>query len=124
MENQARPSKNADIPREAPWWGLQRLTAVALVPFCLWFVYQMLWLVHHPVDTVRAWLAQPSHAIAVVVFMMISIIHSYLGLRVIFQDYVPCTAARKALYGISIILLGGAALLTVLSLGRSFLQQA
>lgn len=124
MQNPDRNSKGMLIVREAKWWWLQRLTALALVPFCFWFVYKLLWLVHSPADTVRTWLAQPCSAIALMTFMMISIAHSYLGLRVIFQDYVPHAPTRKVLYGLSMVLLGSAFFLTVLSWGRYLLQQA
>lgn len=70
-----------------PWW-LQRVTAVALVPLSIWFLFLMGGVLHADYPTVLATIAQPVHAIFLIVFVVCLFWHGALGLQVIIEDYV------------------------------------
>lgn len=69
------------------WW-MQRITAVALVFLGIWFVFQMLALVHADFATAHAMLAKPWNAALMVAFTTAMFWHAQLGLQVVIEDYV------------------------------------
>jgi succinate dehydrogenase / fumarate reductase membrane anchor subunit len=69
------------------WW-LQRVTAVALVPLSIWFLFLMGGTLHADYPVVLATIAQPVHAISLIVFVVCLFWHGALGLQVIIEDYV------------------------------------
>ncbi len=71
-----------------PHWWLQRLTAVALIPLTLWFVFFVVGLVPADHDAVLAAIGQPVHAFALIVLTVCTYWHGMLGLDVIIGDYV------------------------------------
>ncbi len=77
-------------------WKLQRLTAVALVPLGLWFVFAMLALSGEPYAEVRAFFASPFNATMTILTVIAAFQHARLGVRVIVEDYVHAPAARVA----------------------------
>jgi succinate dehydrogenase / fumarate reductase membrane anchor subunit len=75
------------------WWA-QRVSAVALVPLTLWFVFSLLSLPALDFDTVRIWLAVPVTGFLAVLLVAVMTYHSYLGTTVIIEDYVPSTGMK------------------------------
>ncbi len=69
------------------WW-LQRVTAVALIPLSIWFLFLMGALVHADYPAVLAAIAQPVHAIFLIALSLCLFWHGALGLQVIIEDYV------------------------------------
>ncbi len=69
------------------WW-LQRITAVALVPLSLWFLWLCAGLAHADYATVRAAIGQPVHAVLLVALVVSLFWHGALGLQVVIEDYV------------------------------------
>ena len=69
------------------WW-LQRLTAVALLPLSLWFLWLCAGLVRADYATVRAAIAQPVHAVLLVALVVSLFWHGALGLQVVIEDYI------------------------------------
>lgn len=69
------------------WW-LQRVTAVALVPLSIWFLFLLGGLVHADYPTVMASIGQPVHALFLIVFVACLFWHGALGLQVVIEDYV------------------------------------
>jgi succinate dehydrogenase / fumarate reductase membrane anchor subunit len=70
------------------WWA-QRVTSVALVPLCIWFVFALLGMgddFSHA--SVAAWIAQPFNAIGLILLVITLLYHSQLGMQVVFEDYV------------------------------------
>jgi succinate dehydrogenase / fumarate reductase membrane anchor subunit len=69
------------------WW-LQRVTAVALVPLSIWFLFLMGGVLHADYPAVLVTIAQPVHAVFLIVFVVCLFWHGALGLQVIIEDYV------------------------------------
>jgi succinate dehydrogenase / fumarate reductase membrane anchor subunit len=69
------------------WW-LQRVTAVALVPLSIWFLFLMGGVLHADYPAVLGTIAQPVHAVFLIVFVVCLFWHGALGLQVIIEDYV------------------------------------
>lgn len=77
------------------WWW-QRLTAVALVPLSLWFVYALV--AHMGADhaAIVRWLARPRNAVLLGLLVAASFHHAQLGLQVVIEDYVRQGGLRLA----------------------------
>ncbi len=69
------------------WW-YQRLTAIALTPLSLWFIYELTTLSSFEYANVRAWIATPSTAIMFVLFIPALFHHAQLGMQVVIEDYI------------------------------------
>jgi len=69
------------------WW-LERLTAVALIPISLWFVWLVLRLPHLDFVSAHALVGSPINAGLLILFTAISFWHGALGLQVVIEDYV------------------------------------
>lgn len=69
------------------WW-LQRVTAVALIPLSIWFLFVVGGVLHAGHPAVLASIAQPVHAIFLIVLAVCTFWHGALGLQVIIEDYV------------------------------------
>lgn len=78
------------------WWA-QRLTAVALVPLCLWFVAGILGLIGAGHGAALAWIASPVNAILLVLLLFAVFHHAQLGLQVVIEDYVHSEWRKLAL---------------------------
>jgi succinate dehydrogenase / fumarate reductase membrane anchor subunit len=99
----------------AHWWA-QRVTAVALVPLTLWFVFSLLTLPDFDYETVRTWLSVPITGFLSVLLVAVMSYHSYLGTIVIIEDYVTSSGMKvlslmtlRFLY----VLAGGAAIFAI-----------
>jgi succinate dehydrogenase / fumarate reductase membrane anchor subunit len=64
-----------------------RLTSLALVPLTFAFVWLMLALLHKDYNGVRAELAQPLPAIALLLFILAGVYHMQIGMRSVLLDY-------------------------------------
>ncbi len=84
--SQARGLGSAKEGVEHWWW--QRLTAVALVPLTLWFVFSIAGLAGAEREAVLAWIAAPLNAVGLILFLTALFHHSQLGLQVVVEDYV------------------------------------
>ncbi len=69
-------------------WLAQRVSAVALAPLSVWFVWQATWLFSTDHMSAQAFLARPLNAVLMAVFAVTLLYHSYLGLQVVVEDYV------------------------------------
>lgn len=99
------------------WW-LQRVTAIALVPLTIWFLFFAAGLVNASHAEAVAAIADPVHTLLLIVLAICVYWHGMLGLDVIIGDYVH-TRWREATLQIALRLgaaLGAAiAILAVLS---------
>ena len=80
----------------AEHWWTQRLTAVSLVPLGLWFAWALSTLPGLDHASVVAWVQRPATSILLILFVGAAAYHSFLGLQVVVEDYVPDKASRVA----------------------------
>ena len=98
------------------WW-LQRVSALALVPLAAWFVVALATLPDLGYGAVRGWLAEPLHAVLLLLLVPVATLHSWLGVRVVIEDYVPHQGRKLAALLVAQFLhlaLGAGALFAVL----------
>lgn len=72
----------------AHWWG-QRMSAVALVPLGVWFMFSLVRIAmggDHALLT--QWLGSPLNASLTTVMIAVLFYHSQLGIQVVIEDYV------------------------------------
>jgi len=69
-------------------WYAERVTAMALVPLTLWFIYAMLHLIGQPQQVVAAWVAHPWNTVLLLALIAATFHHMQLGLQVVYEDYV------------------------------------
>jgi succinate dehydrogenase / fumarate reductase membrane anchor subunit len=98
------------------WWS-QRVSAVALIPLTLWFLFSLLALPALDYLTVRTWLSFPMSGFLAILLVAVLTYHSYLGTTVIVEDYVPDPGTKLLwllLLRFLYVLVGGAAIFAVL----------
>ncbi|NMM45559.1 succinate dehydrogenase, hydrophobic membrane anchor protein [Rhodospirillaceae bacterium KN72] len=78
------------------WWA-QRVTAVALVPLTLWFVFSLAFNVGGDFVAMQAWLATPSNAILMLLLIVATFHHLHLGVQVVIEDYIHAEGAKIAM---------------------------
>jgi succinate dehydrogenase / fumarate reductase, membrane anchor subunit len=98
------------------WWA-QRVSAIALIPLTLWFLFSLLTLPGLDYLTVKTWLSFPMSGFLAVLLVAALTYHSYLGTIVVIEDYVH-SAGMKVLSLLSLrflyVLAGGAAIFSIL----------
>jgi len=72
----------------------ERISAVALIPLTLWFVFSVARLPLLNYAEVRHWVQSPSVAVALVLFLGALFYHSSLGVKVVVEDYVGGEGAK------------------------------
>ncbi len=84
-----------DSPRHGVdhWWA-QRVTAVALVLLTVWLVVS--WLSIRSLDyaTLREWMSRGWNVVPLIALILAAAQHSYLGLKVVLEDYVHHAGKR------------------------------
>lgn len=69
------------------WWW-QRLTAVVLVPLCLWFIGTIVTMQASDYSTVVNWIQSPLVSGLLVFLIAALFYHTQLGLQAVIEDYV------------------------------------
>ncbi|MCZ6802770.1 MAG: succinate dehydrogenase, hydrophobic membrane anchor protein [Proteobacteria bacterium] len=69
------------------WWA-QRLTAVALVPLSLWFIYSLVVVTGAEYGSAISWLGNTLNAVLMLLFIFSLYYHAELGVRVVIEDYI------------------------------------
>ncbi len=69
------------------WWR-QRVTAVALLPLTLLFLFPFARNLGADIETVQAVYSNPFNAMVAILFIVTACIHLQLGLQVVIEDYV------------------------------------
>ncbi|MBX2837760.1 MAG: succinate dehydrogenase, hydrophobic membrane anchor protein [Gammaproteobacteria bacterium] len=75
------------------WW-VQRLSAIALIPLSLWFVFSIVNKIDADHATVLAWVSSPGIAVMLLLYLMFMFFHAQLGLQVVIEDYVHNESAK------------------------------
>jgi succinate dehydrogenase / fumarate reductase, membrane anchor subunit len=78
------------------WW-YQRLTAIALAPLSIFFVWLVFYLLNAEYSVIRETIGNPVIAVLLMSFMVCLFYHGQLGLQVIVEDYVHHRAAELTL---------------------------
>jgi succinate dehydrogenase / fumarate reductase, membrane anchor subunit len=78
------------------WW-MQRVTAVALIPLCLWFAIAMIKMTGASHGDAIAWVQAPFNAIMLLLLIGATFYHMQLGLQVVIEDYVHGEGAKIVL---------------------------
>ena len=98
------------------WWS-QRVSAVALIPLTLWFLFSLLMLPDLDYATVRTWLSLPISGFLAVLLLSVLTYHSYLGTTVVIEDYVHSAGMKLLsllLLRFAYLLVCGAGILAIL----------
>jgi succinate dehydrogenase / fumarate reductase membrane anchor subunit len=75
----------------------QRMTAVALVPLTLWFVWAVVRYTGAPHAEVVSFLSHPVSGIAMAMFVVVGLVHMLLGAKVVIEDYIHRESTKIAL---------------------------
>lgn len=101
------------------WW-VQRLTAVALVPLTVWFIFAVLGHLGASQADMAAWMGSPITMVLMLALIGATFHHLQLGLQTVIEDYVhedgtrlTAMLAMKA----ACVLLALACIISVLRLG-------
>ncbi len=72
-------------------WLAQRMTALALIPLCIWFVAFVMQLAGTGLDGAKAvaLIAKPCNALLSILFIIAAFYHGALGLQAVLEDYMP-----------------------------------
>ena len=97
------------------WWA-QRLTAVALIPLSLWFIYSLTTMYIANYDAVILWLSNLKNSLLMLFFVLILYYHAMLGLQVVIEDYVESASQREILLLLTKIILSLAAFSAALAI--------
>jgi succinate dehydrogenase / fumarate reductase membrane anchor subunit len=98
------------------WWA-QRVSAVALIPLTLWFMFSLLALPALDYATVKLWLSYPLSGFLAVLLVAVLSYHSYLGTAEVVEDYVRAAGSKifsLVLLRFSYVLAGGASIFAIL----------
>ena len=69
------------------WW-VERVTAIALVPLTIWFVYAVIHLLGAPQAGVHRFMANPLNTTLMLAMVAMTFHHMQLGLQVVMEDYI------------------------------------
>lgn len=77
------------------WWSL-RMSAVALIPLTLWWVFEAV--AHTGADYTgfTAWVREPITAILLILTLAVTLLHTAQGLQEVVEDYVHLEWAKIA----------------------------
>lgn len=75
------------------WWA-QRLTAIALIPLCLWFIYSIVCMTGMQHDVVVDWIKSPVVTVLLLLLIFSLFYHAQLGMQVVIEDYIDCEVLK------------------------------
>lgn len=92
------------------WW-LQRLSALALVPLSVWFLFAIVGHIDDDYQSIVNWISHPCVAVLLILYLGFMLFHGQLGIQVVLEDYVHTESVKFCLLMISkaIFLVAGVA---------------
>lgn len=78
------------------WWA-QRMTALALIPLSIWFIASVLSMIGENHQNFALWAGGPFTASLLILLILATFYHAWLGLQVVVEDYVHATGPKFAL---------------------------
>jgi succinate dehydrogenase / fumarate reductase, membrane anchor subunit len=94
-------------------WLAERVTSAALLLLGTWLIASLLYQ-----RTLAEWLAAPSGAVPMTLFVIISFVHGLAGMKVVVDDYVHDEGNRFALNTLMLFVAVGGASLALFALAR------
>ncbi len=88
LTDRARANNHGSAKEGTDHWWQQRVTAVALVPLGLFFIFPFARALGSGYEAVIALYSHPLHAIVACLFILVAFNHLRLGLQVVIEDYV------------------------------------
>jgi len=102
------------------WWA-QRFSAILMIGLTAWLVWALMALAGASHAEAVAWLSRPFHASMAILYSVVAIYHSRLGLQVIIEDYVHQRAVEVTLQiAVKILAVVGAVLAVMAILKVAF----
>jgi succinate dehydrogenase / fumarate reductase membrane anchor subunit len=99
-------------------WLAERVTSAALLLLGTWLIASLLFLPSLDQSTLAEWLAAPSGAVPMALFVVTSFIHALDGMKVIVDDYIHDEGNRFSVNTLLLFLAVGGASLALFALGR------
>jgi succinate dehydrogenase / fumarate reductase membrane anchor subunit len=99
-------------------WLRERTTSAALLLLGAWLIASLLFLPSLDQRTLAEWLAAPSGAVPMTLFVVTAFIHALDGMKVIVDDYIHDEGNRFAVNTLLLFLAVGGASLALFALGR------
>lgn len=103
------------------WWR-QRLSAIALLPLSLWFIYELTTLNSLEYGAARAWAAAPATAVLLALFIPTLFYHAQAGLQVVVEDYVKSEGLKLALLVLMKFIVAVCAVIALLAVAKIHLE--
>ncbi|HKS69087.1 MAG TPA: succinate dehydrogenase, hydrophobic membrane anchor protein [Ktedonobacterales bacterium] len=90
----SRVLSNGSAKHGVDHWWRQRVTALALVPLSVWFGISLLLMSRLEYASLAHWIHHGWNAVLLVALVLAIAQHSYLGVRVVVEDYVHAPGPR------------------------------
>lgn len=97
LTDRARANNHGSAKEGTEHWWHQRLTAIALIPLGLLFIFPFAQALGDGYEAVTALYANPWHAIVAGLFIIVAFNHLRLGIQVVVEDYVHGAAGKTLL---------------------------
>ncbi len=75
-------------------WIAQRLTAIALIPLSIWFVFSLVCMTELNYQAAIEWIQSPLSAVFLLLFIIAMFHHAQLGVQVVIEDYIDCNVMK------------------------------
>ncbi|MEI7796072.1 MAG: succinate dehydrogenase, hydrophobic membrane anchor protein [Methylococcaceae bacterium] len=93
--------------KAAQHWGIQRLTAILLIPLSYWLIAFLQLCLHANYFEIKAWLTSPVNQIALGTWFVVVCYHAAIGLQVVLEDYVSNRDKQlAAIWGVNVFFAG------------------